>query len=229
MARKLLVVGAESVALQRVIPILLRAEFELCRTMSGVEAVDLLRLARFDLVLVRLPLVGVKTPDLVAAVRGQHSPSRAASLLLLAEPAAAEEVGPLLGHGVNRIVSLDAPSDRLFHAVGDLIGVPPRKTLRAVVQLETRVEAGGTRVLTMTQNVSANGMLLRGGMEFPIGSRLRFEMVLPGEHDPVAGEVEVVRQAPATDHVAAGIGARILDFSESDRERFEAFLRPRTA
>lgn len=229
MARKLLVVGTESMALQRVVPILLRAEFELCRTMSGVEALDLLRLARFDLVLVRLPLAGVKITDLVASLRGQHSPSRAAGLLVLAEPAAAEEVGPLLGHGVNRIVSLDAPTDRLFHAVADLIGVPPRKTLRAVVQIETRVEYGGTRMLTMTQNVSANGMLLRGGMEFPLGARLRFEMVLPGEYDPVSGEVEVVRQAPATDVVAAGFGARILAFQDEDGERLEAFLRPRTA
>lgn len=221
--RSLLIVGTETPALHRVVPLLLRSEFEIHRSPSSDEVRDLIASRRFDLILARHPLAGPPLADLVALIRQPGAPCRDSSLLLLAEPGAVHEVGSFLGHGVNRIVSLDAPSDRLLHAVAELLAVPPRKTARAIVQLELWVRHGSTRLLSITENISLTGMLVRGGRELPIGSRLRFELTLPGI-PPVQGEVEVVRHTDATAEYLDGAGLRFESFQGDGLQRLRSFL-----
>lgn len=225
MLRKLLILGAETPALHRVVPLLLRAEFLAHRVGRVDEAVDLLVGTSFDLLIVRFPIAGLSLGGLVQTVRARTSPSRNAGLLLLAEPSFVAEVSAFLGKGVNRVVSLDAPSERLLHAVADLVGVAPRSAVRAVVQLELWVGHASARILTMTQNISQNGMLVRGGLDFPVGSRLSFALTLPGGQHEVQGELEVVRRTDASVEGVEGIGTRFLGFGDHDQERLEAFLR----
>jgi len=224
MPKRLLLLGAETPALQRVLPLLLRADFEVHRMdrPDGVGA--LVRDCRFDLILARHPLAGCSLEELVSAVRGKDSASHGAGLLLLADAASAGEVGAFVGRGVNRVVNLDGSSERLLHAVADLVTVSPRLNVRAMVQLELWVRAGATRLLTLTENVSATGMLVRGGREFPVRSRIAFELVLPDLEPVVRGELEVVRHTePALEHVD-GMGATFASFERDGHERLNGFL-----
>lgn len=223
--RRLLILGAETPALQRVMPILQRADFEVHHAGRGGEVLDLVGTVAFDLIVARFPIAGLALDDVVKAIRVGGGPCETAGLLLLAEPEHVKEVGGFLGHGINRIVSLDSPVDRLLDAIADLLAIAPRRTLRAVIQLELWVEHDRTRVLTVTENLSPSGMLVRGGRQFPLGSRLRFELVIPGEVRPIQGEVEVARH---TDHLRErldGFGGRILSFFGGDQERLEEFLK----
>lgn len=223
--RKLLILGTETPALQRVMPILQRADFEVHHAGRGAEAIGLVAHMPFDLLIVRFPLVGVRLDELIAAIRAEDGPCAAAGLLLLAEPDNVKEVGGFLGHGINRIVSLDAPIDRLLDAIADLLAVSPRRTLRALIQLELWVEQGKTKVLTITENLSPTGMLVRGGNQFPVGSRLRFELVIPGEPKPIQGEVEVARHTDTVREQLDGFGGKILSFFDNDKHRLEDFLK----
>ena len=221
---KLLIVGAETPALQRVVPLLLRADFTASRVPRADDAAELLAGQAFDLVIVRVPVSGMPLDELLGQVRDPKGLNRDAGVLLLAEPETIAEVRSLLGRGVNRVVSLEGPSDRLLLAVADLVLVPPRLAVRTLVQLELWVAHGPVRSLTLTRDLSATGMFVQAGDEFPIGTRLRFELSLPGDDEPIRGEVEVVRRASADEAKAGGIGVRFLSFQDDGRRRLDACL-----
>ena len=228
MVKRLLLIGAETPALQRVVPMLLRSDFQIHRAAQATEALHLLGDSRFDLIIARYPLVDAPLSALVSGVRGSSSPSRTAGLLLLAEPAYVGDLAAFLGRGVNRVVNLDGPSDRLLHAVADLVGVAPRRMVRAVVDLELWMRRDMQRLLTLTDNVSSSGMLVRGGREFPVGAKVSFELMLPGGLAVIDGEAEVVRHTLVGAERLDGIGLAFLSFAGGAEQRLTAFLERRT-
>ncbi len=224
MEQEILLVGSETPALHYALPFLRRAQFRITQVAQAVTATPLVRDSRFDLVIARHPLAGLGLTDLVRAVRAPDAACRNAGLLVLAEPGAADEVGELMGHGVNRVVSLDAHTERLLEAIADLLAVAPRRTLRSLVRLESEIRQGSSEWHTATHNVSESGMLLLGLQELPVGSHVGFELDLPENGGMVSGEAEVVRHTdPELEHVA-GVGARILMFSGDGRKRLRVFL-----
>jgi CheY-like chemotaxis protein len=222
--RELLILGAETPPLRQVMPILRRVDFQVLRLAREDQALELLQGTRFDLIIARYPMGGLRLEDLVESVRAKDSPCRDSGLLVLAHEESLAEVGGFLRRGVNRIVSVDAPPDRLLDAIADLVGVAPRHSLRAVVQFELWVEQGPTRLLTVTENLSATGMLVRGGREFPVGTCLRFRLVLPGQVPPIAGEVEVARHTDRAREHVEGFGGKIVSFVDDGQQRLRALL-----
>jgi hypothetical protein len=222
--QELLILGAETPPLRQVLPILRRLDFQVLRLARADGAAELLQGTRFDLIIVHYPMKGLPFGDFVAAVRAAESPCRDSGLLVLAQPEALDEAGAFLRRGVNRILSVQAPGDKLLDAIADLVGVAPRHSLRTVVQFELWVEQGMKRLLTITENVSATGMLVRGGNEFPIGACLSFKLILPGEAPPIAGEVQVARHTDRTREHVEGFGGRILSFVDDGQKRLCSLL-----
>jgi hypothetical protein len=227
MVKRLLLIGADTPALQRVVPLLLRSDFLVHRVDQGIDAARLLEESRFDLVIARYPLGDTPLGTFVQALRGSLSPSRAAGFVVLAEPTHVGDLASFLGRGVNRVVSADGPSERLLTAVADLVGVSPRRMVRAVVELELWMRREAQRLLTLTENVSAAGMLVRGGREFPVGARVTFELMLPGSLAQIAGEAEVVRHSQVGVERIDGIGVAFLSFVDDGEQRLASFLQRR--
>ncbi|HPC83395.1 MAG TPA: PilZ domain-containing protein [Thermoanaerobaculaceae bacterium] len=225
MPQELLLVGPEAPVLGRVVPLLERADFRVQHVPRGDEAVALVRERAFDLIIARFPLVGAGLAEFVRAVRGDGQPCRNAGFLLLAEPEYVAEVGGFLGRGVGRIVSLDVAADKLVDAVAELLAVAPRRSLRALVQVRFSIEHGGGHLLALTHNLSETGLLLSGARELPVGTRLRFELSLPGLDEPIRGEAEVVRHTDPERERVAGVGARILAFAGDGQQRLRGYLR----
>jgi DNA-binding response OmpR family regulator len=223
--QRVLILGSETPALQRVVPVLPRAELQVQQIADPDEGLARIRQRRFDLVILRYPLGSLALQDFVVSVRASASACRNAGVLVLADPDSVEEVSGFLGRGINRIVSLEVSSDRLLDAIADLLAVTPRLALRAVVQLELWLEQGAHRMLTLTQNVSSSGMLVLGGHELPVGTRITFELLLPGQLPAVCGELEVTRHADRGREQVDGFGARIVSFAGDGGERLRAFLR----
>ena len=227
MVKRLLLVGGDTPALQRVVPMLLRSDFQIHRVDEAGAALRLLGDSRFDLVIARYPLIDAPLSALVNGIRGSSSPSRAAGLMLLAGPAHVGDLASFLGRGVNRVVSLDGPSDRLLHAVADLVGIAPRRTVRAVVDLELWMRRGAQRLLTLTDNVSASGMLVRGGREFPVGAKVSFELILPDGLAAIHGEAGVIRHTFVGVERLDGIGLAFVTLAGDGEQRLSAFLERR--
>jgi hypothetical protein len=133
MVKRLLLLGAETPALQRVVPLLLA---DLGCTVRSARQVDRWSGSTLDLIIARHPLAGCSLEALVAAVRAPGSASHTTGLLVLADATSVGPVGALLGRGVNRVVNIDGPSDRLLHAVADLVAVSSRVNVRAMAQLD---------------------------------------------------------------------------------------------
>ena len=223
MAYELLVIGAEAGALKQVVPILRRTGCNVHRIGRADQAPALLMGTRFDLILARYPVEGLRLDDLVGTVRAAGSPCRDSGLLVIAEAGGVGDVAHFLKRGVNRIVADDARCDRLLDAIADLLGIAPRRSLRAAVQLELWLSTGRRRLLTVTENLSASGMLVRGGNEFPVGSLLGFELLFPGQR-PLAGSVVVARHTDRPREHLEGFGGRIISFSGDGQERLAALL-----
>jgi len=144
--QELLILGAETPPLRQVMPILRRVDFQVLRLTREDQALELLQGTHFDLIIARYPMGGLPLEELVQTVRAKESPCRDSGLLVLTHEDSLEEVGGFLRRGVNRIVSVDAPPDRLLDAIADLVGVAPRHSLRTVVQFELWVEQGAQRL-----------------------------------------------------------------------------------
>ncbi len=227
MVKRLLFLGADTPALQRVVPMLLRSDFLVHRVDQAAEALRLLGDSRFDLLIARYPLGDLSLATFVQVLRGSTSPSRSAGFLILADPTHVGDLATFLGRGVNRVVSVDGPSDRLLTAVADLVGVAPRRLVRAVVELELRVRREAHHLVTLTENVSTAGMLVRGGRELAVGSRVSFELLLPGALAAIEGEAEVVRHTQVGFERVDGIGVAFASFARDGEQRLAIFLRQR--
>jgi hypothetical protein len=232
MLQHLLIVGGETPALLHIVPLLLRAELQAHRVARADEAIELVGVGAFDLIVVRHPTEGATLRELVEAVRARGAPSRKAGVVVMADPAHAGEVTPLVGRGVNRLVTLDAPADRLLDVAADLLTVAPRRVLRAVVRLDVPGPEGPARLLSLTENLSVSGMVVQCGREVPLGSRVSFAISLPGRDESVSGVGEVIRRTNRSREPVEGVALRIVTFQADGQERLRAFLRtiprPRT-
>jgi hypothetical protein len=222
--RTVVLIGSETPALYRLAPVLQRADLDVRRFPRLSAALEFLATAPADLVVARYPLAELGLDQLLGTLRRPGAASCAAGLMLLADPDAAAEVAPFIGRGVNRVVALDAPSDRVLDAMTDLLAVAPRQTVRAPVHLELWLDRGLARIHTVTENLSTSGMLLRGGERFSVGAQVSFDLFLPGDDRPVHGEAQVARRSDPSREGVEGIAARILSFDAGDRARVESFL-----
>ncbi|HPS77892.1 MAG TPA: hypothetical protein PLS53_07045 [Thermoanaerobaculaceae bacterium] len=222
--RRLLVIGEKIEPLERVLPLLRRAEVTAQRVYTLGGARTLLQKERFDLIIAHYPDSGLSLTELVDAVRAKDSACRTSGLLVVAEPPQAAEVGSLLGRGVNRVVETTGHVDRLLDAIADLLAVAPRRFLRSVIQLDIWVGFGVKRILTVTENVSLSGMLVRGGREFGLGTKLHFELLLPHQTPPIRGDILVVRHTDRLREGVEGFGGRVLSFVGDGDGRLRAFL-----
>ncbi|HVN75315.1 MAG TPA: PilZ domain-containing protein [Thermoanaerobaculaceae bacterium] len=223
MAHELLVIGTETRVVKQMAPVLRRVGCNVHRIPRADHAATLLLGTRFDLILARYPVEGVSLEEFVSTVRAEGSPCRDSGLLMMVAADEVGEVAHFLKRGVNRIVADDSPCDRMLDAIADLLGVAPRRSLRAVVQLELWLKNEGRRLLTVTENLSATGMLVRGGTEFPVGSLLGFELMLPGQQ-PLAGSVVVARHTDRLREHIDGFGGRIISFSGDGQDRLRSLL-----
>jgi hypothetical protein len=223
--RHVLVVGADDTAVERIAPMLRRAEFEVHTVHASAFVLDLVLGTAFELLIASFPLEGELTiEELIGAVRHEGSNCLNAGVLLVAAPGSVDEAASWIDHGVNRVIGTEWADARVWQAVGDLLNVAPRVALRALVQIELGTGSGQDAELLRTENISISGMLLRGAESLAPGVRFDFTLGVPGEGVPIKGSAEVVRRHPQTEQDEPAVGVRFVSFSGDGRERLERYL-----
>ncbi len=222
--RRLLTIGTRAPVLQRVVPLLQRAEVAIDDPDDAAQALARIGAHAYDLIIAHLPLSGTALPYLVQAVRSRGSPCRLTGLIVIADPDRQAEALEMVGRGVNRVLPRDAPFEHLLAAITELLAVAPRINLRASVDLRLRIHDDRSQLRLSTHNVSFTGMLVRGGREFPVGSQLHFELVLPDSARLIRGDVIVVRHSSLAREGVEGIALRIVTFEGDGAERLRGFL-----
>jgi hypothetical protein len=222
---RLLVVGVTPPALESVIPLLLRADYHVEQQWDPAEALRRLASRRFDLVIARHPLRPPVLEAVVDAVRAHSAACRSAGLIVLAERGSAEQLRPLVGRGINRILPADAPAESLLRVTTTLLSAAPRLVRRLGVVLVQGAGARQRRAFAETLNVSSSGFLLQGAREFAVGTRMRFALDLPGDAPPVCGMAEVVRHTSEAREAVSGIALQVVSFAGNGERSLELFLR----
>lgn len=222
--RHVLIVGAAQDAMDSIAPMLRRAEFSVHTAEPSPVVFDLVLGTSFELVLVGYPLRELDLDDLIDALRREGSWCKKAALILLAEPDHLDDAVALVDLGVNRAISLDWPEGRLHQAIGDLLDVAPRISLRVLVHLKVEITNQSKRALYQTVNISRTGMLLKGDDALDPGTRFSFFFGIPDGRRLVEGTGEVVRKTNPIREGTAGLGIRFIRIVGEGGEQLESFV-----
>lgn len=218
-----LIIGAKQTGLERVAPMLRRADFSVHTVDPSPYLHDLVLSTEFELVVVAYPLENLAIDDLLDAIRNDGSACRDAGLLLLSDPAVLEEANTHVNTGANRAICTDWNDGRLWQAIGDLLEIAPRIFMRVLFHADFEITSAPDQAIFQTVNISKSGTLLQGHKALPPGSPFDFLFRLPGG-GLVEGNAEVVRQANSHREGLDGVGTRFLDFSEGGRDRLLAHI-----
>jgi CheY-like chemotaxis protein len=218
-----LVVGARKAGLERVAPMLRRADFSVHSVEPSPFLLDLVLSTEFELVIVTYPLETLPLDDLIDTIRDEGSACHNAGLLLLAEPDLLDDAQSVVDLGANRAICCDWSEARLWQAIGDLMEVAPRVFMRVLMHADIEIKNQRSRAIFQTVNVSASGVLLQGSDQLVPGETFDFLFRLPGG-GLVEGTAEVVRQTNPLREGVDGIGSRFTVFQESCEERLAAHI-----
>jgi hypothetical protein len=222
--RDVLFIGVEAGAFDRYRESLSLAEFraDFISTVSG--ALELMVLLPYDALIVAYPTPDLPLERFLDAVRRENSSCRHAAVVLLAAPGWGKQAEGFIGMGANRVLAHDAPPELLQQILPDLLNAAPRIPMRLLTRLEVPSGLGPSRVLCQTVNVSSSGMLVRLDEPYPVGTEVGFELVVPGENQPIRGRAEVVRHTVQRRDPVGGVAVRFRSFRSGDRVRFTTTL-----
>ena len=213
-----LIVGAKDDGLDRVAPMLRRAEFSVHSVDASPFLLDLVLSTAFELVILSYPMDTVPLDDLVDTIRDEGSACHGAGLLLLADPSLIDDAQTHVDLGANRAICTDWSEARLLQAIGDLLEIAPRVFMRVLMHAEVEIQNTADRAIFQTVNVSVSGALLQGSDQLDPGQAFDFLFRLPGG-GLVEGAAEVVRQTNPMREGVDGMGARFLSFGDECEER----------
>jgi len=218
-----LVVGAKKAGLERVAPMLRRADFSVHSVEPSPFLLDLVLSTAFELVIVTYPLDTLPLDDLIDTIRDEGSACHDAGLLLLAEADLLDDAQSVVDLGANRAICCDWSEARLWQAIGDLMEVAPRVFMRVLMHADIEVKKERSRAIFQTVNVSVSGALLQGSDQLAPGETFDFLFRLPGG-GLIEGSAEVVRQTNPLREGVDGIGSRFTSFRENCGERLATHI-----
>jgi hypothetical protein len=188
---------------------------------------DLVERVPFGVVVAGYPLAGAGFGLLLSAVRARSSACRRAGFVAVTSPERLDEASQLVGRGVNKVLSVTASLNQVGSVVTSLLDAPPRLPVRIPVRITVQQDNGQVEVLCQTENISSSGMLLRRRSISTPGTRIGFQIQLPGRDDMIQGSAEVARLADPDREGLEGFAARFLAFEGASRQEWESFLEAR--
>ena len=212
-----LVIGKEA-GIERVAPMLRRAEFSVHSVEQSPFLLDLVLSTAFELVIVTYPMNTVPLDDLVATIRDRGSACHGAGLLLLADPEFLDDAQNQVDLGPNRAICTDWSEARVLQSISDLLDVSPRVSMRVLLHTDLAVMNTDDRVIFQIVNVSISGALLQGLEDVSPGDNFSYLFRLPGG-GLVEGAAEIVRQTNRLREGVEGVGARFASFQGLSEQR----------
>ena len=222
--RHVLLVGVRRSAVEHLVPLLRREEIEVISVEADPAVVEMARITRFELVMLRFPLTSVDVGAFLAALREPSSASRNAGVLLLADEDALDAAAVHLDRGANRIVAATWPDARIWRAVADLLDVAPRVAVRVPVMVDVDLATEGLPEVCRSVDLSLSGIRLECPNPYPPGTRVQIGLALPKIGGVVRATAEIVRRTDPERESVTGFAARFTAMSEEDEARLRRFI-----
>jgi len=176
------------------------------------------------LIVTKLDLPGMSCETMVNIIRRSDA-LRTVSIMVFFEDNTVQRERSA-GCGANVVMALPADPEALALQVSQLLNVVPRLAYRVVLNMAVEGIHNGKPILCNTENISANGMLIRTTEALMPGGRIACSLYLP-DGTRVSAEGDVVRvvgpgAGPATNHNRYGI--RFLNIPADTASAITAFV-----
>jgi uncharacterized protein (TIGR02266 family) len=224
MDRRVLVVGLERSIYSKIEPILSRSPLSVDRVPKGESGIMLAARVKFDLLVVRYPLPDMATGSFINEVHTPGATNGATPILVMAEPSRLAEVRGLLPGGDKQAISIEEPARLLQEVASRLLKVAPRVDARIPVRIEVQISNPPALVMCQCENLSEGGLLVRSEKLYPVGTRLKLELTLPGDRMPIRAEAEIVRHTVPDVENVHGLGLKVRAYQGDGAARVRRFL-----
>lgn len=178
----------------------------------------------FNAVVASYPMSVASTQAFLSTLRRPTSASRRAAFVFVASTASRSNAEAFVGWGANRVVGVDEAARMLPPLLDRLLRVAPRVSVKGVSRLDLARQTLAHRVLCQTVNVSSTGMLVRLPKVLPLGSEVRFELMLRPDFTPVAGRARVVRHTVDRHEPYTGVGIAFSELNDEGETRLQEQL-----
>ena len=220
---KVLAVISNQSLLAKVESLMRRRTLEVNHVSSGAGALVLAGNLRYELLVLQVPLPDLDLDELLSEMQALDSTTQHAGFLVLStDGVAPESLFRRHQSEMIKVVAADADAVTIHDAISELLGVAARRSARLLVHVEVELTEGSAMRLYQSQNLSESGILLRGGTKLEIGSKVGFELGLPGG-DAVRGHAIVVRHTTPKEQVV-GAALRFLDLEPTQLSKLRNFV-----
>lgn len=189
--------------------------------LGPVVALEQATATTFDAIVASYPLAVESVQAFLSALRRPTSASRRAAFVFVASNASRSNAEAFVGWGANRVVSVEDAPRMLPGLLDRLLRVAPRVKVKGLSRLDLAHQTLAHRVLCQTVDVSATGMLVRLPRVLPLGSEVRFELLLRPEFAPVTGRARVVRHTVERHEPHTGVGITFSELYGDSASRLE--------
>lgn len=219
--QRVFAVGRKPGTLDELEPVFSDFSIEARRVVSGVLALEQVRYAAPDLLIVEHPLPDMSTHDFVNSIRNQVSEKL--TILVLTPESRIGDLAELESNG-ELILRSDGPRDRFLESAKSFLRRDRRTPCNVMVRLSVRL--GDSQLLRLAQmvNLSRNGMLVRTSEQVPLGADVAFEIYLSERSEPLRGAAQTVRYVRGAGNEVLAVGLKFVELRNSGRERLLSFL-----
>ena len=212
-AKKVLIVDARESGLALLRKIVTLAGFTLFEANSGIQALEIHRQERMDLIIMNLQTPGMDGEQLTRTIRAERT-RRTVSILLFVDKSSPGLRERCLAAGANDFVSKPFKDGDLLVRVRSLMNVVVRKQTALLAHVTAEdAEADAKPFVARIVNVSTTGLLLEANKLLATGRRVRVKFLVPGSTEEISARATVVRRADAGSTVRWGVRFTALDDS----------------
>ena len=194
------------------------------RVPSGASALILTGNRRYDLIIINGDLPDMSVDEFMGSLRTLDSNSAYSRVVVLTETAEPVPFRELVNEDLISVSPQRSDFASVFQElISALLGAAVRCATRVLVQLDVHEVIGRTTRLYQSKNLSETGILLAGAKALPVGSKVRFELRLPDELEPVLGDAVVVRHTTPEEEIQ-GFALKFDQLARLDALRLQSYV-----
>ena len=218
--KKILLVNSLIVFYEKNKGLLSRSDFQVFTALTVMEALQVHRKERVDLIVADLNMPEMGGDKLCSLIRTDKEFKNVSILLTCCDTP--EELKMVAQSAANAWVTKPINNGEFLEKIGQLLAVPVRKDYRVLLKAKVEGDQESTPFFCTSYNISTSGILIETGRVLNLGDRLTCTFFLPGARQIVAGG-EAVRSGAAADG-CYHYGIRFIDLSPEYRKEIERFV-----
>ncbi len=218
--RKILLVSSLHAFLERNRGLLNRANFLIFTAGTGMEALQIHREQRVDLIVAELEMADIGGDKLCMLVRREKDVGNVSVILISYDTP--ENRSRIRQSGANEWIAKPVRPELLLETIGRLLNVPERKGHRVLLRTQVRGSGISVPFFCTSKNISTSGIMIESGRHLDPGERINCIFSLPGTR-----QIEVDGETVRSERHADGVyryGIRFIDLSAESRAEIEKYI-----